>query len=569
VERPQRSAAAVDSPILGVDPIKRKVVAVSGGDGRYDRLLATLSQIYPVDFRPMGAHASERADGVVVLDGNVSLGRRAAESGAAAFVVVEDGGDPVRVPNAEARLGTSPILDQRLRGQILGCDEVAAFHPLQVLPGDVELGTKGGHPFWLERPAARGSCQLVALAPPVVGEREYVVEHFHGLRHLRLLPLMNFLRQITAAVDWQVPAQHACIVLDDPSLYWRTYGFVNFRLLADHAKRHGYSVSVATIPLDAWWVHPSVAETFRSEFPRLSLIIHGNNHTKQEMLRPQDAKRGLEAAAQALRRFDRLRTKHGLPVAKVMEPPHGAVTSDLFPHLLALGYEAALATFESLVRMNRPFAWPAKLGLEPAALLAGGLPVLPRVQAGPAWKTDVKLAAFLRQPVAVTVHHQDAAQRMEALAEIAECVNSIGDVTWSGIPSIVRCNYRERREGDVLHVQMWSRAVTVNVPADVRKICIHRPWLTEGQSEKVIVRPTEGSVFEADVGAVSQRFAVRATVVNVSSQLAGPIHYSSVPQPGLPLWPIARKVMMEVRDRLTPALSLVGIGGRSTRSPQQ
>jgi len=548
--------------------VRRKVVAISGGtpDGRYDRLFEALGQLYPVEFRRVGLEDCADPDGLIVLDGDVVAGRVAADRGTASYVVVDGGNGAVKVPDTQVRLGKSPLLDERLRDQVVHEEDVTAFCPLAPLPGDVVLASKGGHPVWLERPAGRGGCQLVALAPPVVGENEYLVEHFHGLRYLRLLPLMNFLRHLTRDVDWQAPTQHACLVLDDPSLYWPTYGFVNFRHLAEHAKRHNYFVAVATIPLDSWWVNPGVAAIFRSESPRLSLIVHGNNHTWHEMLRPGNGTCGLEVAAQALRKIDRLVNKHGLPLVRIMEPPHGAVLAEMFPHLLSLGFDAALATFELLVRCNRSSAWPTTIGLDSSAIVAGGLPVIPRVRAYASWKNDIMLAAFLRQPIVVTVHHQDAAQEMAAFADIARTVNSSENIVWSDFQGILRSNYVQRLVGDVLHVRMHSRAVTVRIPSGARQVCVHRSWIAADRRENIVMRSSRGTVFEGVAGAQTQPEAVEeGDLVEVRTERVNPLHFSSVAQPGMSLWPIPRKMMMEVRDRLTPALSLVGLGWQSAR----
>jgi hypothetical protein len=548
--------------------VRRKVVAISGGapDGRYDRLFEALGQLYPVEFRRVGLEDCGDPDGLVVLDGDVGAGRIAADRGTASYVVVDGGNGAVKVSDTQVRLGKSPLLDERLRDQVVDEEDVTAFCPLAPLPGDVVLASKGGHAVWLERPAGRGGCQLVALAPPVVRENEYLVEYFHGLRYLRLLPLMNFLRQLTREVDWQVPTQHACLVLDDPSLYWPTYGFVNFRLLAEHAKRHNYFVAVATIPLDSWWVNPRVAAVFRSENPRLSLIVHGNNHTSHEMLRQGNGTRGLEAAAQALRRVDRLVNKHGLSVARIMEAPHGILLDEMFPHLLSSGYDAALATFELLVRMNRLSTWPATIGLESSTIIAGGLPVIPRIRAYPSWKNDILLAAFLRQPIAVIVHHQDAAEEMAVLAEIARTVNSIGNIVWSDLQGILRSNYVQRLVGDVLHVRMHSRAVTVRIPSGARQICVHRSWIAADHRENIVMRSSRGTVIEGVPGTETRPEAVEeGGLVEVRSERVNPLHFSSVAQPGISLYPIVRKLTMEVRDRLTPALSRVGLGWQSAR----
>jgi hypothetical protein len=114
---------------------------------------------------------------------------------------------------------------------------------------------------------------------------------------------------------------------------------------------------------------------------------------------------------------------------------------------------------------------------------------------------------------------------------------------------------------------MHSRAVTVRVPSGARQVCVHRSWIAPDQRERIVMRSGRGTVIEGAAGAQTQPEAVEeGDLVEVRTERVNPLHYSSVAQPGISLWPIARKMMMEVRDRLTPALSLVGLGWQSTRT---
>jgi len=546
-----------------------KVVDLVGAprDGRYDRLFAALQQLYPVRFRHADGGAPSGGDAAIVLNGDIAAGRAAAARGLATFVVVARDTQPPSIPVTEVRFGTSPLLDRHLCGEVVCEADRMSVHPLAASPGDTVLASTDGVPLWVAPSAQRGLLELVTLQPPILRDHEYLVEYFHGRRFLRLLPLMNFLRRLVERVDWQAPAQHACVVLDDPSLYWPTYGFVDYRRLAEHASHHDYCVAVATIPLDSWWVNRVVAEVFRSQRQRLSLVIHGNNHTKSEMLRQANG-HSVQTAAQAIRRCERLEREQRLPIARIMEPPHGAIAEDMFAPLLSFGYEAALATSELLVNHNRQAAWPATIGLERASMLGGGLPVLPRIGATPFWKNDVLLSAFLRQPIAVTVHHQDAARDMDGLAEIARVVNRFGTVVWTDIPRMLRTNYVQRTVGDVLFVRMHSRAVAVHVPAGVTQMCIQRSWVADGSSERVVIASAGDILFDGPAGALTEPLAVApGGMLDVRSERPNPRHFSSVAEPAVPVWAIARKMMMEARDRLTPALSRLGLGWDSTRTP--
>jgi hypothetical protein len=42
------------------------------------------------------------------------------------------------------------------------------------------------------------------------------------------------------ALDRVPPQDRACFMFDHPSLHWPTYGFLDYTVLARHAKRHNY-----------------------------------------------------------------------------------------------------------------------------------------------------------------------------------------------------------------------------------------------------------------------------------------------------------------------------------------
>ena len=105
----------------------------------------------------------------------------------------------------------------------------------------------------------------------------------------------------------------AAFVFDDPNLRWRSYGFIDYRRLLAHADAHGYHVAMAMIPLDAGAAARRDARAVRaSGRDRLSLVFHGNDHVKHELLAParRRAPRS-RMAAQAVRRIDALRAPLG------------------------------------------------------------------------------------------------------------------------------------------------------------------------------------------------------------------------------------------------------------------
>jgi len=538
----------------------KKVVGVTGdpGGGQYELLLQSLGQLYPVEFRQVDAGGDDAVAALLVLGGNSPAGFAAAARGLPSFVELGGGAAPNPVGGGQVQFGDSSCLETCLRNQVMIDPEAARFFTIESRPGDAILASENGRAIWLARPVGRGVCHLFAGLLPQLRPKEFLFEYLNWHRFMGLLPLMHFLRQLVKDADWEGPPSRACFIIDDPSFYWRSYGHLNFHALAAHAVRHQYYVSLAMIPLDTWWVNGRVAATLRSSSPRLSVLIHGNNHTTHELLAPHNQVNRLAVAAQALRRMDRLTRKYSLSVHKIMEAPHGALAEDVFQHLLVLGFEAALCTTELLVQHNPYAAWPVTLGMNRSEFLGGGMPVIPRIRISPHWKNDILLAAFLQQPIVIVGHHGDAANSMALLAEIAGTVNRLDGVTWSDLPGMLRSNYRQRIEGDVLKVQMYSRRVRVAVPPAIRHLSVQRSWIKEGRIEDLSIGVNGNLHTLRKEGPLVERIPLEgAQFVELASELDTPLHFSSVNQPFPSPWPAARKVLMEVRDRLSPMVPAV------------
>jgi hypothetical protein len=535
---------------------QKKLVGVSPGSRheRYRLLFDALGQLFPVEFRRVKPRDYHALDGLIVLDGDIPAGLAAAAEGLPAFVVADGSGPSGEAAAREVHFGNAACLDVSLRGRVMVDKSGSVSGPLAVQPGDEVLASADGDPVWLSRLRGRGACQVSGVPLPPLGEKEFLFQHLNGQQFMRLLPLMNFLRQLVKDADWQDSFSRACFVFDDPSFYRPSYGFLNYRLLAEHAAKHDFYVSVAAIPLDTWWVNRGVAATFRSLSPRLSILIHGNNHTAREMLLENNGADHLAAAAQAMRRMERLERRHGIALLKIMEAPHGAISNDTLQHLLALGYEAALCTTELLVQHNPGAAWPASLGMDRSEILGGGLPVIRRIKMSGHWRNDVVLAAFLQQPFVVAGHHWDAADRFETLVEVASFINNLKNVIWASPLEITRSNYKQLRLGDALNLKTYSRRIHVSVTEGINQIFVHRPWLQgEAEGEMLIVKSSGQEIFRAVGTGVLGPIPVKAPgLLEVCSPPAHPVDYRTVRAPKPRCWPVVRKLLMEVRDRSAP-----------------
>lgn len=507
------------------------------------RLLGALEALYPVRFeaRAPGEHAG--------LDALLCIGGEAIEAGAEPGLptLVAVGGERQGGPALRLDLADSALLERPLRGARLHESAAPALSP-GIVEGAAVLARVDGAPAWV----AAGERQLVSAAPDELGPDELLRERLLPGRALAVLALTHFVRALTAARGWRPPPLRAAFVLDDPNLHWPTYGHLRYRELLAHAALHRYHLAVAMVPLDAWLVHPGAARLFREGSDHLSILVHGNDHDGGELGRVHSDADGVALATQALRRIARFERRSGVRVARVMAPPHERVTEPALRALAACGFEA--------VSTARPFPWVEAAGpswlihppgtdplaaFTPAHTAPGGLPIVLRLDFGHS-REELVLRAYLGQPLVVYGHHGDLADGLDVLAEAAADVNRLGDVRWTSLDEITRAGAETRADGETLHVRPLTRRITVDVPAGVRELrvvpgaCVAHDsvlrWGPRGrQSSSVpaaveLATPIEGP----------------ATVDLELVQPAAPVPDSTRPR----LWPIARRIATEGRDRL-------------------
>ena len=228
------------------------------------------------------------------------------------FVDADRTDQPTRVT-----FDSTEALAQPLRGATLTEDQGVA--PGRGLPaeGTTILAHASMSPVWVRR----GQEEWSALAPTELEQGEPLREHLRENRFFGLLPLVEWLKRV-APSSWSPPPIRAAFLFDDPNLHWPSYGYIRYDELANHAREHEYAATMATIPRDLWFAHPRAVRLFRDSRQRLSLALHGNDHVKRELQGDLSPERRRSLLAQAIRRAAAFESRNGLPIAKVMIPPH-------------------------------------------------------------------------------------------------------------------------------------------------------------------------------------------------------------------------------------------------------
>jgi hypothetical protein len=525
---------------------------------RRPRLLAALERAYPARFEPRDEGSWDGLDGIVAIGPD---GARALEASPASV--------PVLLASAEERAETGAVqaitlaeqeaLARPLRGAQLTDAHLATL--AEKAPTDAPAGTKdasgtvlasiAGHPVWTLAEDRR----WVASAPLELDEREALRERLFPGRTLALLALAHFLADLTAGRRFEPGPLRAAIVLDDPNLHWPSYGHVRYRALADHAAEHRYHVSFAMVPLDAWLVHPGAARLFRERTAQLSLCVHGNDHTGPELSRPTSDDEGVALAARALRRMGRLQERTGVPVSRVMVPPHERVSEQAARGLVTCDYDALCTTrpYPWLVSglgqpwLTRPPEAGPLAGWESVDVVGDGLPVLLRSSFEHP-REDLVLRAFLGQPLILYGHHEDLRDGMDLLANAAADVNRLGDVRWGSLELLARGGVETLLDDGTLHLRPRARRVRVELPAGVEEIQVDPSVLGLPADAPVAVRSADGGSASARC---SEAIAAAAcSMLELECGAARELPQPASVAPHRHVWPLTRRLASEARDRV-------------------
>jgi hypothetical protein len=499
------------------------------------RLFSALETAFPVRFDASG---EPTADATIAF---LSEAPAPAVTGGPTLTLVGDGRATGDAPFGTISFRDSGLLPRAFRGRALS-DSAAPGRPLSQPLADsgAVLATCSRGIAWS---GSEGLRYTAAAWPAELAPGETLREQLTAGRFIGLLPLVHFLRELSAPLSLVQPESKACFVFDDPNLHWWSYGFFDYRELAAHAEAHGYHVTAATIPLDQWYVHRTAAQYLRRRGSRISFAVHGNDHTRHELRRIDDPGRAAALASQALERVRPLE-RAGAVVAPVMVPPHGVCSLATLEGCLRAGFEALCADWPYWWLTERN-AVSALSGWQPLDRLAG-LPVIPRIHLLAGDLDDMVFRAFLGQPLVLYGHHADLKDGLDLLAARANDVASLGVDSWTSLVEMSRGVVSVYRDGHDATVTLFSTNATVDIPAGVsRASFVLQGTDPAGTPLRLEIRdsagPREvprGEPVSVDAGELVATVAARSPV--------------PPPRRTFPVRAAARRVLTESRDRAAP-----------------
>jgi hypothetical protein len=327
-------------------------------------------------------------------------------------------------------------------GLRFGCANPATDHGLVIRgsPNTVEYVITVGGRGLLTRVVLPSAELFVSSSSSVFDVGAEVVRNLDASHCFSgLVPLIFFLRHCKIA-SWQTPHPAANVVIDDPTLK-PNYGFMNAQRLADCVRELGAAVSIGFIPWNYQRTNPKVVELFLSHWPRLSLCIHGCDHTGAEFS-TQTLSASLQRIALAVERMRQLQTRTSLRYDRIIVFPQGKFSAAAMQALRQSELLAAVNT-ELIDQQTRRGVRAGEL-LKPAITTYGGFPLFLRRSANEPL-ANFALDLLLGKPALVVTHHDYFQHGLEPFTSLVRSIRAlVPALNWSNLESIVARTFSMR-----------------------------------------------------------------------------------------------------------------------------
>lgn len=426
----------------------------------------------------------------------------------------------------------------------------------------VSLVSIEGTPFWIV--AEKDRCKTFLLACNAIADtQERIKGNIDVTSYFsRLLPAAMFLRFAFTSRCWHGKHQFGNFIIDDPPLK-RSYGYLNFRELVSKMDTCDFASTIAFIPWNYRRSDSEVTQLFRERQDRLSLCVHGCDHTEAEFsstdLSVLNSKVRLASA-----RMNCLHRENNLSFAKTMVFPQGGFSIEALTALKSNNYVAALNSSGSPANAWADGSLTVADFLYPAITRYTGFPLF--VRRYPGGLEQFALDLFCGKPLLVVEHHEYFKDGGAHLAEFISRLNSFEGLQWRGLNEIVMKSYLEREiSNEVFACRLQTNHSVIENQAERERTCIvnkFEPGDVPVQNVLVNGRPTRFKMIDHVLEFETRIPAFSSGVVKIAYRNLLP-HVT--PGQGFAarsrVW--ARRMLCEFRDNVLCRNDLLFAGGQA------
>lgn len=277
----------------------------------------------------------------------------------------------------------------------------------------------------------------------------------------RLIPAAMFIKYVYGEYCWNPPAEIASLIIDDPLLS-KTYGYVNYKNILEHMNKHNFHATVAFIPWNYRRTPKHMARMFLENSIRLSVCIHGCDHTRGEFGTSNYARLD-KIIKTALMRMASHQTITGIPYGKVMVFPQGVFSSASLQALKSNNFDAAVNS--DIVPTDSHTSLTLGEVLQPAIMSYHSFPLYYRRYPGSIESFAFDL--FFGKPCLICTHHHDF-RDIPSINSLVDSINSISpNIVWTDLNNVAQRSYLlKKKEAHLFHVRLFGSNVAIDNPVN-------------------------------------------------------------------------------------------------------
>jgi hypothetical protein len=252
----------------------------------------------------------------------------------------------------------------------------------------------------------------------------------------------------------------ACLIVDDPPLKPR-YGFLSYQEALGLMDQHNFATTVAFIPWNWRRTDARTVRLFHQRPDRLSLCVHGCDHTAKEFAESSTAilNKRIDVANQRMRL---LGSRTQLHTDDIMLFPQGAFSESALRALKLNGFVAAANTEVAPVQIDENKTTVGDL-FGQAIMKYASFPLFTRRYLSHGVE-NFAFDGLLGKPCLIAAHHDDFAGDARILLHVITKLNSLNwNLRWRSLgEAIRRCFGSRNRRDSSKYIEMYGSAVLYN-----------------------------------------------------------------------------------------------------------
>jgi hypothetical protein len=241
------------------------------------------------------------------------------------------------------------------------------------------------------------------------------------------------------------PEISAALIVDDPPLKPR-YGFLKYQRIVGLMDKHNFATTIAFIPWNWKRTERETVQLFHNRPDRLSLCVHGCDHTGKEFAERSDAVLNKRVKV-ANERMELFRRRTRLQHHQVMLFPQGAFSASAALALKVNGFAAVVNTEVTPVHRDENKTTVGDL-LGMAIMKYASLPMFTRRYLAHGVE-NFAFDGLLGKPCFIAAHHDDFAADGRILLQVIDQLNALNwNLRWRALGDGVRRSFSVRKQKD-------------------------------------------------------------------------------------------------------------------------